>query len=47
MTFGHFLLGSHNPMVTALGSRVKWPRVKLTIEGGDVLCACGKASEPN
>ena len=24
-TFGHFLLGSHNFMVTALGSCVKWP----------------------
>ena len=23
--FGHFLLGSHNFMVTALGSCVKWP----------------------
>ena len=23
--FGHFLLGSHNPMVMALGSCVKWP----------------------
>jgi hypothetical protein len=26
--FGHFLLGSHNLMVTALGSCVKWPLVK-------------------
>ena len=26
--FGHFLLGSHNFMVTALGSCVKWPLVK-------------------
>jgi hypothetical protein len=25
MAFGHFLLGSHNFMVTALGSCVKWP----------------------
>ena len=25
MPFGHFLLGSHNFMVTALGSCVKWP----------------------
>ena len=25
--FGHFLLGSHNFMVTALGSCVKWPLV--------------------
>jgi hypothetical protein len=24
-TFGHFLLGSHNFVVTALGSCVKWP----------------------
>ena len=24
MAFGHFLLGSHNLMVTALGSCVKW-----------------------
>ena len=27
MAFGHFLLGSHNFMVTALGSCVKWPYV--------------------
>jgi hypothetical protein len=26
-TCGHFLLGSHNSMVTALGSCVKWPSV--------------------
>ena len=25
--FGHFLLGSHNLMVTALGSCVKWPLI--------------------
>ena len=25
MAFGHFLLGSHNLMVTALDSCVKWP----------------------
>ena len=25
MPFGHFLLGSQNFMVTALGSCVKWP----------------------
>ena len=25
MAFEHFLLGSHNYMVTALGSCVKWP----------------------
>jgi hypothetical protein len=25
MAFGHFLVGSHNFMVTALGSCVKWP----------------------
>ena len=25
MTFRHFLLGSHNFMITALGSCVKWP----------------------
>ena len=25
--FGHFLLGSHNPVVTALGSCVKWPYI--------------------
>ena len=32
MAFGHFLLGSHNFMVTALGSCVKWPLYnKLTI----------------
>ena len=27
MAFGHFLLGSHNFMVMALGSCVKWPQV--------------------
>ena len=27
MAFGHFLLGPHNIMVTALGSCVKWPLV--------------------
>ena len=27
MAFGHFLLGSHNSMVTALGSCGKWPLV--------------------
>ena len=27
MAFEHFLLDSHNFMVTALGSRVKWPLV--------------------
>jgi hypothetical protein len=27
-TFGHFLLGSHNCMVTALGLCVKWPWVR-------------------
>ena len=26
-TFGHFLFGSHNFMVTALGSCVKWPLI--------------------
>ena len=29
MAFGHFHLGSHNFMVTALGSCVKWPLVKI------------------
>jgi hypothetical protein len=29
--FGHFLLGSHNFMVTALGSCVKWPWEPVTI----------------
>jgi hypothetical protein len=29
--FGHFLLGSHNVMVTALGSCVKWPLVTESI----------------
>ena len=28
-TFGHILLGSHNFMVTALGSSVKWPLGQL------------------
>ena len=27
MAFGHFVLGSHNVMVTALGLCVKWPLV--------------------
>ena len=27
MAFGHFLLGSHNSMVAALGLCVKWPLV--------------------
>ena len=27
MAFGHFLLGSHNLMVTALGLCMKWPLV--------------------
>ena len=29
--FGHFLLGSHNFMVTALGSGVKWPFLMLDL----------------
>ena len=29
--FGHFHLGSHNFMVTALGSCVKWPFVLLSV----------------
>ena len=33
MAFGHFLLGSHNCMVTALGSCVKWPLVEWELEG--------------
>ena len=33
MAFGHFLLGSHNFMVTALGSCVKWLSVPRL--GGD------------
>jgi hypothetical protein len=28
MAFGHFLLGSHNLLVMALGSCVKWPLVQ-------------------
>jgi hypothetical protein len=28
MAFGHFLLSSHNLMVTALGLCVKWPNVQ-------------------
>ena len=27
MVFGHFLLGSHNFMVTTLASCVKWPKL--------------------
>ena len=27
MAFGHFLLGSHKFMVTALGACVKWPSI--------------------
>ena len=30
MAFGHFLLGSHNFLVMALGSCVKWPLYKFT-----------------
>jgi hypothetical protein len=30
-TFGHFLLGSHNFVVTALGSCVKWPLESVTL----------------
>ena len=33
ITFGHFLLGSHNFMVTALGSYVKWPLLTQEIQG--------------
>jgi hypothetical protein len=29
MAFGHFLLGSHYFMVTALGSCVKWPFIYI------------------
>ena len=29
MAFGHFLLGSHNLMVTTLGSCVKWSLVAI------------------
>ena len=29
MAFGHFVLGSHNVMVMALGSCVKWPLARL------------------
>ena len=29
MAFGHFLLGSHNVMVMALGSCVKWPLLMM------------------
>ena len=32
--FEHFLLGSHNFMVTALGSCVKWPLVVLFLKAG-------------
>ena len=31
MAFGHFLLGSHNFMVTALGLCVKWPLVPAMV----------------
>jgi hypothetical protein len=33
---GHFLLGSHNFMVTALGSCVKWPFGPPTLELGNL-----------
>ena len=32
MVFGHFLLGSHNFMITSLGSCVKWPLGPLTLQ---------------
>ena len=32
--FGHFLLGSHNLMVTALGSCVKWPLALMQTDLG-------------
>ena len=31
IAFGHFLLGSHNSMVKALGSCVKWPSISFII----------------
>ena len=33
MAFEHFLLGSHNFLVTALGSCMKWPLVKVVDAG--------------
>ena len=33
-TFGHFLLGSHKFMVTALGLCLKWPLVRLAFHVG-------------
>ena len=40
MAFGHFLLGSHNFMVTSLGSCVKWPSI-CTIQSHMVkMVAC-------
>jgi hypothetical protein len=39
MAFGHFLLGSHNFIVTALGSCVKWPLDDWDLHGNIVgLC---------
>ena len=34
MTIGHFLLGSHNFMVTALGLCVKWPLEVAQVRAG-------------
>ena len=38
MPFGHFHLGSHNFIVTALGSCVKWPSKKDKNHGFEGLC---------
>jgi hypothetical protein len=37
MTFGHFLLGSHNFMVTALNSCGKWPLILTFMEPLDYI----------
>ena len=36
MAFGYFLLGSHNFMVMALGSCVKWPEGRWVL-GGSII----------
>ena len=39
MAFGHFLLGSHNFIVTTLGSCVKWP-LRYCVFNGHFFVIC-------
>ena len=41
MAFGHFVLGSHNFMVAALGSCVKWP---ISVHEYHLPLVCSKIS---